>query len=141
MQPVHVKEALCLFGKVNLFAIQNKADGSLQHAIEGIINMVEVIAIRSKKQTSNLIFFIVKCFLKHVYAVLKFKSWSSSVLILNIAHFLTLFCQKMSTYFERAKKEVKSLKIENFDQTSEKWTPPNSGQFLTRPVGVHYSEV
>ena len=58
--------------------------------------------------------------------------WSSrvkSVLILNIAFSLTLFCQKMSTYLDRAKKKVKSLDIENFDQISEKWTPPNSGRF------------
>ena len=35
------------------------------------------------------------------------------------------FCQKM--------KKVKSLKIENFDQVSEKRTPPNSGQFGPDP--------
>ena len=45
------------------------------------------------------------------------------------------FCQKTSTYLDRAKKKVKSLKIKNFDQTSEKRT------ILTRPVGVRYSEV
>ena len=63
MEPVHVKEALSLLDRVHLFAIQNEEDGSLQNAIEGIINMVEGITIRSKKQTSILIFFIVKCFL------------------------------------------------------------------------------
>ena len=41
----------------------------------------------------------------------------------------------MSTYLDRAKKKVKSLKIENVDQTSEKRT------ILTRPVGVHYTEI
>ena len=39
----------------------------------------------------------------------------------------------MSTYLDRAKKKVKNLKTENFDQTSEKQTPPNSGQFLPDP--------
>ena len=63
MEPVHVKEALSLPDRVHLFAFQNKGDESLQHAIEGVINMVEGITIRSKKQTSILIFFIVKCFL------------------------------------------------------------------------------
>ena len=62
MEPVHVKEALSLLDRVHLFAIQNEGDGSLQHAIEGIINMVEGITIRSKKQTSILFFFIFKCF-------------------------------------------------------------------------------
>ena len=57
MKPVQVKEALPLLDRVHLFAIQNDGDGSLQHAVEGIINMVEGITIRSKKQTSILIFF------------------------------------------------------------------------------------
>ena len=63
MEPVHVKETFPLLDRVNIFAIQNKGDGILQNAIKGIINMVENIAIRSKKQTSILIFFIVNCFL------------------------------------------------------------------------------
>ena len=63
MEPVLVKERLSLLDRVHLFAIQNEGDGSLQHAIEGITNMVEGITIRSKKQTLILIFFIVKCFL------------------------------------------------------------------------------
>ena len=49
MEPHHVKEALSLLDRVHLFTIQNKGDGSLQHAIEGIINMVEGVTIRSKK--------------------------------------------------------------------------------------------
>ena len=49
MKPVHVKEALSLLDRVHLFAIQNEGDGNLQHAIEGIINIVEGITIRSKK--------------------------------------------------------------------------------------------
>ena len=57
MGPVHVKEALSLLDRVNLFAIQNQGDGSLQHATEGIINMVQGITIRSRKQTSVLIFY------------------------------------------------------------------------------------
>ena len=63
MEPIHVKEVLSLLDRVHLSAIQNEEDGSLQHAIEGIINTVEGITIRSKKQTSILIFFIVKYFL------------------------------------------------------------------------------
>ena len=63
MEPVLVKERLSLLDRVHLFAIQNEGNGSLQHAIEGIINMFEGITIRSKKQTSILVFFIVKCFL------------------------------------------------------------------------------
>ena len=39
----------------------------------------------------------------------------------------------MSTYLDRAKKKVKSFKIQNFDQTYKKWI------ILTRPVGVRYS--
>ena len=50
------------------------------------------------------------------------------VLILNIAYFLTLFARKCLHILTEQKK-VKSLKIENLDQTSEKRTPPNSGQF------------
>ena len=46
MEPVHVKEALSLLDRVHLLAIQNEGDGRLQHAIEGIINMVEGITIR-----------------------------------------------------------------------------------------------
>ena len=61
MEPVHVKEASSLLDRVHLFAIQNKGDRGLQHATEGIINMVESIAIRSKKQ-SILILFIFRCF-------------------------------------------------------------------------------
>ena len=57
MGPVHVKEALSLLDRVNLFAIQNQGDGSLQYATEGIINMVQGITIRSRKQTSVLIFY------------------------------------------------------------------------------------
>ena len=63
MEPVHLEEALSYFDRVHLFAIQNKGYGSLQHAIESIINMVEGITICSKKQAAILIFFIVKCFL------------------------------------------------------------------------------
>ena len=62
MEPVHVKEALSRLDRVHLCTIQDKGDGSLQHVIEGIINMVEGITISLQKQTSILIFFIVKCF-------------------------------------------------------------------------------
>ena len=57
MEPDQVKEALSLLDRVHLFAIQNEGDGSLRQAIEGIIDMVEGITIRSKKQTSILIFY------------------------------------------------------------------------------------
>ena len=57
MEPVHVKEALSLVDRIHLFAIQNEKDESLQYAIESITNMVKGITIRSKKQTSILIFF------------------------------------------------------------------------------------
>ena len=63
METVLAKEGLPLLDRVHLFAIQNEGDGNLQQATEGIINMVEGITIQSKKQTSILTFFIVKCFL------------------------------------------------------------------------------
>ena len=50
--------SLFLLDRVHLVAIQNEGDGSLQHAIESVINMVEGIAIRSKKQTSIFFYFI-----------------------------------------------------------------------------------
>ena len=59
--------SLFFLDRVHLVAIQNEGDGSLQHAIESVINMVEGIAIRSKKQTSIFILFyfifIIRCFL------------------------------------------------------------------------------
>ena len=87
MESVHVKEALSLLDRVHLFTIQIEGDESLQHTSEGVINMVEEINIRSKKQTLIYFFFIVKFMLY----------WSSivkSVLILNIPDFLTLFVRK-----------------------------------------------
>ena len=51
-----------IFLRVHLFGLQNEGDRSLQHKIEGIINMMEGITIRSKKQTSVLIFFHHKVF-------------------------------------------------------------------------------
>ena len=38
MEPVPVKETLSLLDRVHFFSIQNEEDGSLQHAIEGIIS-------------------------------------------------------------------------------------------------------
>ena len=55
MEPVYVKEALYLLDRIHLLAIQNEGYENLQY--EGIINMVEGITIRSKKQTSILTFF------------------------------------------------------------------------------------
>ena len=40
MDTVHIKETLSILDRLHVFAIQNEGDGSLQHAIEGIINMV-----------------------------------------------------------------------------------------------------
>ena len=57
MEPVYVKEALYLLDRIHLLAIQNEGYENLQYAVEGIINMVEGITIRSKKQTSILTFF------------------------------------------------------------------------------------
>ena len=58
MEPVHVKEALSLLDRrIHLFGIQGKRDGSLQYAMEGIINMTEGITIRSEKQALILISF------------------------------------------------------------------------------------
>ena len=57
MEPVHVKEALSLLDRIYLFGIQGKRDGSLQYAMEGIINMTEGITIRSEKQALILISF------------------------------------------------------------------------------------
>ena len=93
MEPVHVKEALSFLDRVHLFVIQNEGDGSLQHAIEGIINMVESISIsiRSKKQTS--IFFPSLSVFYSMF-MLYWSSRVKSVLILNIAYFLTLFVRK-----------------------------------------------
>ena len=45
MEPVHVKEALSLLDKAHHFALQKEGNGSLQHAIQGIINMIEGITI------------------------------------------------------------------------------------------------
>ena len=57
MERDHLKKTLYLLDRVHLFIIQNEGDGSLEHAVQGIINMVEGVTIRSKKQTSVLIFF------------------------------------------------------------------------------------
>ena len=70
--------------------------------------MVEGITIRSKKQTSILIFFSLLSVFYNMF-MLYWGSRLKSVLIL----FPHPFCQKMSTYLDRAKKKVKSLKFEN----------------------------
>ena len=74
MEPIHVKEALFLLDRAHLFAIQNEGYGSLQHATEGIINMVEGITIRSKKQTLILIFFSWLTILKIVFGSIQYKN-------------------------------------------------------------------
>ena len=57
---IHVKEALYFLDRVHLFGIQNERYGSLQYAMEGIINKGEGITIRSKKQIffHRLVFFV-----------------------------------------------------------------------------------
>ena len=93
MESVHVKEALSLLDRVHLFAIQNEGYRSLQHATENIINMVEgIITIRSKKQAS-ILFFSSLSVLYNMF-MLYWSSRVKSVLILNIAYFLTLFVRK-----------------------------------------------
>lgn len=79
MELVLAKEALALldrggWGLFLLFTFHSKGDGSIQREIEDIISLVEDITIRSKGKTSILTFFIVKCFLYHVYPMLGFKS-------------------------------------------------------------------
>ena len=102
MEPFHIKEALFLLDRVHPFTIQNEGDGSLQHAIEGIINMVDGIAIRSKKQTSILISFSSLSVLYKMFMLY----WNSR------AKSVHAFCQKMPTYLDRVKKK-KSKKLKN----------------------------
>ena len=63
--------------------------------------------------------------------MLYYSSRVKSVLTLNIAYFLTLFVRKC---LDRANEKVKSLKIENFDETSKMRTLPNSGKFWLYPL-------
>ena len=65
MESSHAKETLSLLGRVPIFAIHNEGDERLQHPVEGIINLVEGITIRLKKQTSIYFFLIVKLFFSH----------------------------------------------------------------------------
>ena len=51
MELVLVKEGLSLFHRIHHFALHSEGDGRLQRAIEDVINLVEGITIRSKKQT------------------------------------------------------------------------------------------
>ena len=57
MEPVHGKEALSLLDRVHLFAIQNEGDGSLQHAIEGVINMVEMKSLLFIQRNKHQFYF------------------------------------------------------------------------------------
>ena len=97
-------------------------EGSLQNTIEGIINVFKGTSIHLNKQTSILIFS------SYIMFMLYWSSRATSALILNIAYFPTLSIRKCVHNLIEQKK-AKSLKTENFDQTSEKWTPLNSGQF------------
>ena len=111
MEPVQVKEGYSFL-----------TEGSLQNTIEGIINAFKGTTIHLNKQTPILIFS------SYVMFMLYWSSRVTSVLILNIAYFPTLFVRKC-LHNLIAQKKAKSLKTKNFDQTSEKWTPRNSGQF------------
>ena len=97
-------------------------EGSLQNTIEGIINVFKGTTSHLNKQASILIFW------SYIMFMLYWSSRVTSVLILNIAYFPTLSVRKCLHILIEQKK-TKSLKTENFDQTSEKWTPLNSGQF------------
>ena len=93
MEPVHVKKALSPLDRVHLFAIQNEGDGSLQHEIEGIINMVEGITIVQKN--THQFYFIFSSL--SVFYNMFMLYWSLSVksfFILNTAYFLSLFVRK-----------------------------------------------
>ena len=57
MEPVHAKEALSLLDRVHLFAIQNEEDGSLQHAIEGVINTVEMKSLLFVQRNKHQFYF------------------------------------------------------------------------------------
>ena len=107
MEPVYVKKALYLFDRVHFYAIQNEGDGDLQHTIEGIINMVEGIAIRSKKIYNSFEFFSSLRVFNNML-MLYSSSRVKSVLILNIAYsryFLTLFVRKcLQILIEQRKK-------------------------------------
>ena len=107
MEPVHVKEVLSLLDRVHPFAIQHAIDPvdterklnvlctfNLRPVSmgEGIINMIEGIAIRSKKQILILIFSLLSVF--YNMFMLYWSSRVKSILILNIAYFLTLFIRK-----------------------------------------------
>ena len=61
LEPVHGKKAWSLLDRLHLFSIQNKGDGSLQHAIERVINIVEGITIHSKKTNINYIYTCLCC--------------------------------------------------------------------------------
>ena len=50
MEPAHIKEVLLLLDRGHLSSIQNEGDGSLQHAIEGIITMVEALLYVQKNK-------------------------------------------------------------------------------------------
>ena len=85
--------------------------------------MVEGITIRSKKPRLILFFSSLSVF------------WTclGCTGVQELSLFPHPFCQDMSTFLDRANKKVKSLKTQNFDQTSEKRTPANSGQFSSNP--------
>ena len=125
MEPAHIKEALSLLDRVYLFTIQTNRD------------KLTACNWRYYKQGWRH-YYSFKEFFSSICAFYKMFMlyWSSrvkNVFILNIAYFLTPFFQKMTTYLDRANKKVKSLKIDNFDQTSGNRTPPNNGQFWPDP--------
>ena len=105
MELVHVKEVFPLLDRENFFSILNERDRdkSLQHIVEGIINMVEIISILLKKQTQILIFSLLSIF--HNLFMLYWSLRVTSVLILNIIYFLSLFVIKcLHVFIEQRKR-------------------------------------
>ena len=105
MELVHVKEVFPLLDREKFFSILNERDRdkSLQHIVEGIINMVEIISILLKKQTQILIFSLLSIF--HNLFMLYWSLTVTSVLILNIIYFLSLFVIKcLHVFIEQRKR-------------------------------------
>ena len=95
MKIVHFKKASSLLDGVHLFAIQNEVDGSLQHVIGTRYYKHGWRHYYSFKET-NIKFNLFLLF-SNVFYNMFMLYWSSrveSVLILNIAYFLTLLVRK-----------------------------------------------
>ena len=108
-------------------AVQTKGDESLQHAIKGIINMAESFTIGSKKQTSSLVFSLLRLF--YNMFILYWSSRVERVLILNMGRFLPFFIRKCLQILTKQRKRQKTEKLKVLAKPPKKWTPPNSGQY------------